>query len=871
MIDRRKGVFVHMLRDESSSAPDSQEESVPNPGGTNEGDPNGEIPGSQPAGENPAGQPAAAAPTTGVAVTAAAPEPKPYKEVVTGEAVTQPGLITVHQVGAKWYLELKPDVLGQQLIWYAEFAEAPYGVAIQPNALGARIVRWERDDKAVIVRDMTNSLRLRPDFAAATAPEGVLAAEALETVAFPTILYTFPVAAEGADGAIVVDVTTFFQTNLTDFDATRVIKAAGYLASVADPARSKIKQIRSFPQNLRIHTILTFPLPTGPTGAVSIGITHSLVRLPDPPMLPRYYDPRVGYFTTEFGVVSADDAPGIVAKQVISRFRLEKKNPRAKIAKPRQPIVFYVPPEVPEKWRPYVRQGVEDWQPAFEAAGFREAIIARDAPSSDEDPDWDPADARYSVIRWVPQPMPNAMGPHLADPRTGEIISAHVVFWDDVLKIAQAWYFTQVSAVDEQARRLPLPDEILGQVVRYIVCHEVGHAIGLRHNHRASQAYTTDQLRSPDFAEKHGPVASIMSYGRFNYVTQPGDGVKRLIPMLGPYDTFAINWGYRPIPDADSPDAEKETLSEWALEVKDNPWLAFGGEDAKAMVDPTVLTENIGADRIESARLGIANLERMLEYLVLSTTREHEDFELLDQMYRAILHNRTTWLLSAVKELGGVQEQRTLEQATEPFVRIPASRQRQVVAFLLENLRRVDPFLRPDIVNRVTPFNAIKPAMDSQTAVLDRMLAGGIYKQIMDATILEPEIAYPLADYLGDIQQGLFTELKLKKPVVDSVMRTLQRHYLTTMKRLLAAYETETDPAILKMLETLGIPKDQLEFSMSSGQGTDFRNAARTVLRILRGELVTALKNCSDITTKAHLEDLLSEADESLGMRNEQE
>jgi hypothetical protein len=808
-------------------------------------------------------QPPSAPPTPGSpASPPETPKPKPYAEVITQEAVSQEGLFSVHRVRTKWYFELAPEMLGKDMIWYAEFAEAPYGVAINPKELGRRIVRWERVDDRIEVRDMTGSLRLRPAFAVASTqakpdPEDL----AIESVAFPSILYSFPVFAEDEAGVAVIDVSAFFAGNILDFDVTPVLKMAGYMAAAPDPLRSRIERIGSFPKNILVHALLTFPIMGGPSSAASIVVAHSLVLLPEKPMLPREYDPRVGYFTTDFGVVDADDEPGIVTQRFISRFRLEKAQPEAEVSDPVRPIIFYLPPEIPQKWRPYVRQGIEDWQPAFEAAGFSNAIVGEDAP---DDASWDPADARYSVIRWVPQPFPNAMGPHLADPRTGQILSAHVIFWDDVLKMAETWYFSQASAVDEQAQRLPLPDELLGEVVRYIVCHEVGHSIGLRHNHRASQAYTTEQLRDPDFAAEYGPVASIMSYGRFNYVTQPGDGVKRFIPMIGPYDNFAINWGYRPVPGADSPKAEAATLNEWAAAVSENPWLEFGGEDSKAGVDPTVLTENIGADRIECARLGIANLERMLAFLVPATTREHEGFDMLERMYKAIVANRTTWLVAAAKELGGVVERRILAVGEEPFKRVPAERQREILSFLVDNLRNAQTFLRPEIVNRIMPVNAIKAVMDSQAKILDTMLAGGVYKQMMDATILEPQKAYQLAEYLNDMKEGLFVEVQEDQPVVDTIMRSVQRHFLTTLKQLLAAYETKPDPMMLQFMEVLSGSAEMAEYILSSGQGTDFRNAARMVLRDLQGDLTAALERVSDMTTKAHLEDLSQEVEQIL-------
>ena len=287
----------------------------------------------------------------------------------------------------------------------------------------------------------------------------------------------------------------------------------------------------------------------------------------------------------------------------------------------------------------------------------------------------------------------------------------------------------------------------------------------------------------------------------------------------------------------------------------------FGGEDAKAAVDPTVLTENIGADRIESTRLGIANLERMLEFLVPATTREHEGFDVLDRMYRAIIANRTTWLTSAAKELGGVIERRTLVAGEEPFKRVPAARQREILAFLIENLRQAQVFLRPEIVNRIMPANAIKPVMDSQNTILDALLAGGIYKQLMDAAVLEPNKAYLLPEYLIDVKNGLFAELGENKPSVDIIMRASQRHFLTTIKKFLAAYENELDPAILAFASGMGIPSEILDYMVSTGQGTDFRSAARLMLRGLRGELAAAVERSGDATTRAHIEDLLQEVE----------
>ncbi|MFN2123180.1 MAG: DUF5117 domain-containing protein, partial [Candidatus Promineifilaceae bacterium] len=337
--------------------PQAEDNSSPNPGQ---------------AGQDPAAPAASGTPPA----PPESPKPKPYSEVITKEAITQEGLFAVHRVGAKWYFELAPDALGKDMIWYAEFAEAPYGVALNPKELGRRIVRWERNADSIEVRDMTGSLRLRPAYAVASsqveaAPEDL----AIQAVAFPSILYSFPIVAEDEEGVAVIDVTAFFADNLLDFNVLPVLSRSGYMAAVPDPVRSRIERIGAFPKNILVHALLTFSLTSGPSSAASIVIAHSLVLLPEKPMLPREFDPRVGYFTTDFGVVDANDEPGIVTEQFISRFRLEKLDPQADISEPVRPIVFYLPPEIPEKWRPYVRQGIEDWQPAFEAAGFKKAIL----------------------------------------------------------------------------------------------------------------------------------------------------------------------------------------------------------------------------------------------------------------------------------------------------------------------------------------------------------------------------------------------------------------------------------------------------------------------------------------------------------------
>ncbi len=587
---------------------------------------------------------------------------------------------------------------------------------------------------------------------------------------------------------------------------------------------------------------------------------YSLVQLPDKPMMGRYFDSRVGYFTRSFEDYAAKRG-WMEQRQYINRFRLEKKDADEEVSEPIKPIVFYLSREIPEKWRPYLKKGVEDWLPAFEKAGFKNAIICKEAPSEHEDPNWDPEDARFSVIRWVADSTQNAMGPHVHDPRSGEIISAHIIFWHDIVKLVQMWYFVQCGGSDPRVTHLPLADDVIGDALRYVCCHEVGHTLGLRHNHRASQAFTVAQLRDPKFTAQHGTVASIMSYGRFNYVAQPEDKVRTLLPKLGPYDFFAIDWGYRPIP-AKSPEDERVTLDTWAAKQVKEPWLRFGGEDGPAQVDPTVLTENIGSDVFEATLLGLKNLDRVIDKLVPATTRTGEDFALLQEAYQSVLRHRMLWFGAVSKQIGGVVENRVLGgREGMSFGRIPAEQQQKAVKFLIEHaLQTPKKLIDPAIVNRFKYSGVAEEVMSQQKTLLTGMLSGRRFRQLMDAEVVNHQKTYTALQYLNDVQDGVWSELRLEQPAVDAIRRGLQRSYLDHLKSELTAKEaaTETPRPAPRRGELSSLP--------TGTKGTDFRAVARSALGNLLVQLDTVLNRRSegnqrvlDAMTRAHLEDCVRE------------
>jgi hypothetical protein len=771
-------------------------------------------------------------------------EPRKYDDVIPKTAKSFPGVFTVHRVDDKVYFEIPEESFNKLMLWQAEVAKGPAGISYGGFSLGSRYLRWDRRGNKVYLWQVSFNKH----------GDGKAIQIAVDSANMDTIIYSFNVEAEGKDRSVVINATPLFMTDVMDLSVKGAVGAGGAI----DPGRSYLDDIKAFPTNIEARSLLTFTGggggggfggPKGPAfaggGAKSYTamVHYSLVMLPEKPMMGRFFDPRVGYFTRSFENYGSDKT-WMEQQQYIARFRLEKKDPKAEVSEPVKPIVFYVSREVPEQWRPYLLKGIEDWKGAFEKAGFKNAIIAKEAPDPRTDPSWDPEDARHSVIRWVADPIQNAMGPHVHDPRSGEIISAHIIFWHDVVKLAQEWYFVQCSATDPRARKLPLPEDLTGELLRYICAHEVGHTLGLRHNHRASTAYTIEQLRDPEFTAKHGSVASIMSYGRFNYVAQPEDKVKRLIPVIGPYDEFAISWGYTTIPDVKKPQDERKTLDKWASRQIEEPWLRFGGEDGPAQVDPTVLTENIGQDAIKATELGLLNLDRVLDHLLPATTKLGEDYSLMEEVYKAILTHRANWFRAVAANVGGVKESRTLGgRGSETFSHVPKERQKAAVKFLNEHAFTTPvKLLTPGIVSRFKYSGVTSEISAQQTAILQNLLSASRVQRLMDEELLQPEKAYPVFDLITDVQNGVFSELTTSSPKVDVLRRDLQRAYLELLKRELLPKDAPTGPA--------GFPGP-----VASSSNSDFRAVARVALKNLRNQLTPALGRTQDPMTLAHLED----------------
>jgi uncharacterized protein DUF4953/uncharacterized protein DUF5117/uncharacterized protein DUF5118 len=798
--------------------------------------------------------------------------PRPYAEVIPPRAVTDSGGIPTHRVDDKWFFEVPDSLLERDFLLVSRIAGVPAslgGFTSAGQSVEERVVRWQRQGSSLLLRSVSYD---------AVADDSLPIALSVASNNTGPILGAFPVQAFGKDSAtLVLDVTDFFSGDTPGIAGLSAAQRRQYQVRRLDPGRSHITAIRSFPLNVEVRHTQTFEAGEPPfdqrSGTITLEMRQSLVLLPKEPMRPRYADARVGFFALERVNYGLDEQKA-ASQRLIVRWRLEPKDPaayaRGELVEPVKPIVYYLDPATPAKWRRYVREGVEAWQKPFEAAGFRNAIVARDPPSPAEDPAWDPEDIRYSVVRWAASLVRNAVGPNTHDPRTGEIIESDITWYHNHLRSYRNRLVVETGAANPAAQRLDIPDEHLGDALRKVITHEVGHALGLPHNMVASSFIPVDSLRSPAFASRYGVSLTIMDYARQNYVAQPGDGLRPedFIRRLGPFDDFVINWGYRVLPDARTPEAEVATLHRWITEQR-GPMAYRYVPQFLSGIDPRAQTEDVGDDPVRASTLAVANLQRVVPKLVTWTTKPGGDYDDLDELYGEALGVWRLYMGHVASVIGGVRvDYKTADQDGAVYTVVPQTRQRAALRFLSEQVFRTPLWLAPaPILSRIGPPAGETSLANQQAGVVSQLLEPRRLARMAEAEVMDPANAYPLAEFLVELRRALWgggAGPADRAIVLDASRRMLHRVYLERLEAIVrppqpapggpATPPGPTGPPPSPLLAPLNVPR------------SDLPALARSELRSVR-DLARRAAAAATGVTRAHWEDVAARIDRILEPR----
>jgi len=773
---------------------------------------------------------------------------KPYDKVITKDAKTDKGLFDVHVVEGDHYYEIPDSLFNKEMLMVSRISKTASGIGFGGGKINTQVLRWEKKAKKVLLRVVSYGV-----YAADSLPVH----EAVVNSNFEPVLFAFDIKAIKKDTlspATVIQVNDLFEKDAQALGMPASYRER-YKVSKLDEARSYIESIKSYPLNVEARHVKTYiakkPPSNGSLGSISVEINNSMVLLPDTPMKRRYFDERVGWFArgqTDYGLEAQESK----TVKYLDRWRLEvkeediEKYKRGELVEPKKPIVYYVDRATPKKWVPFIKKGIEDWQIAFEEAGFKNAILAKEPPSSLEDPEWSPEDIRYSVVRYLASPIPNANGPHVSDPRSGEILESDINWYHNVMTLLRNWFFVQTAAINPDARGVAFKDEVMGRLIRFVSAHEVGHTLGLPHNMGSSVAYPVDSLRSPSFTKKYGTAPSIMDYARFNYVAQPEDGDVALMPDIGIYDKYAIKWGYKPILDK-SKEEEKNVLDDWILEKAGDPLYRFGHQQVGDVVDPSSQTEDLGDDAIKASTYGIANLKRIVPNLILWTQEEGKTYDDLEKLYGQVIAQFNRYMGHVSNNIGGVYEyQKTYDQEGDVYTPVAKKHQMNCVAFLQEELFETPEWLLDqNIFNKIQYSGFLERVRAMQVRTLNNMLSLGKIQRILENETANGEEAYPLADMMQDLRNGIWSELKSGN-TIDTYRRNLQKAYVDRLAYLMTAEDQKKKP------DFDGYQKSTIVNTSQS----DIRSVARAELNTLQRSIKNAIARTSDSMSKYHLQDV---------------
>jgi hypothetical protein len=799
-------------------------------------------------------------------------QPKPYKTVITDKAITKAGFFKVHKVDDKYFFEMADSVMGREILVVNRISKA--GAEVRAAAgyagdqIGSSVIQFEKGPN--------NRVFLRKISFSTYSPDSTKAMyQAVRRSNIQAIVAAFNIAAYAPDNkGSVIDITDYIngENEIFSFSSAAAKSRIRLGNFVGD--RSYIENIRSFPTNVEVTTVKTYVLTPAPgssgmagagsgpnnlNGSATIEVNTSLVALPKKPMQPRYFDPRVGYFTV--GYTDFDTNPqGVKDIQMVKRWRLEPKPQdmarykRGELVEPRDPIVFYIDPATPKKWVPYLIAGVNDWQIAFEKAGFKNAIIGKVAPTAKENPNWSLDDARHSAIVYKPSEIANASGPSISDPRSGEIMESHINWYHNVMKLVHDWYMIQASAIDPRARKMEFSDELMGDLIRFVSSHEVGHTIGLRHNYGSSSTVPVENLRDKKWVEANGHTPSIMDYARFNYVAQPGDNItsKGIYPRIGDYDMWAIEWGYKILPNAKSATDEVGILNKLTVDKLKNRRHWFGTETNPN--DPHSQNEDLGDNAMKASEYGIKNLQHILIKLPDWTREPNEDYKNLENMYGQLTTQFNRYMGHVAKNIGGVYENpKTVDQAGPVYERTPAETQKEALAFLDKNLFTTPLWLVDKPVLDNIGGNPLLVVSRSQENILSRLISNNTLSKLIAGEAFDGDKAYKITSFFTDINNSILKEVKSNQPI-DMYRRNLQKIYVEKLIELVK-------PA---PLATVGTVFPGNSSSTTNPRQSDVMSVAKAELRNINALVKSSLPGQKDSLSSYHLQDISDRIEEAL-------